>query len=235
MSRLVVRSMASSLVLPGNPATGSVTPADQTSTTIGLTNSFTTGAWVRLKQKTTPNNVDSHTILKSGFSFAGNQGYMFQIRGSSGTMSLFYGNSEVLSPIGVVPYGNWVHVAWTLSGTTLKGYINGVEVWSTTITRKDNAVGGNVFFQENSGTGSGERRLMGNVAEVFSVRSTLTSADLVNIMNGRFSLVSLDILYKLNDVSGTSAADSSGNSNTGTITNPVWSTTDTPFKLRSAA
>ncbi|MGW6120443.1 LamG domain-containing protein [Nocardia sp. NPDC055165] len=235
MSRLVVRSMASALVLPGNGTTGNITPSNTTPLTVGLTNSISVGAWVKLKQKSITGNADAHTILRSGFNFASNLGYMFQIRPSDGSMALLCGNATGLSGVRSIPYGEWVHVAWVLSGTSLKGYVNGTEIWSISVTRKANDVGGNLFLQEGGGTGAAERRFCGSIAELFCVQSALTPTNLVDIMNGRFSLVTLDILYKLNDASGSTAVDSSGNSNNGTITSASWSTTDTPFKLRAAA
>jgi hypothetical protein len=212
-----------SLYMPGNNASTNILPVNNSKLQIGATSSFTCGTYVYLLPKNTVNNNDNHCLFNCDLNFGASTGYAFYVTASTGGLSLVAGQNFYNSTTGIVPYNQWVYVMFTLSGSTLTGYVNGVSVWSTTITRV--ATGGLTTMwigYEYSGQPAG-RAIYGYLRDCFTTLTLLTQAQITAIVSsGTYPAV--DIHYKLNEGMAEIATDSSGNSNHGTISAepPVW-------------
>ena len=230
--RLNMRSFgSSSFNWRGNTVEQRIVPTDLTPITLNATTDYSVGAWIHIKQKTVTGDSDSHTFVNCNLNYGGNLGYEIQIRPIIGNLSFYSGNTNYLSGENVVPYNKWCHIAFTLTGTTLKGYVNGALVWTQTITRKaDSGNNEGKIGTESTGTGN-VRRMAGQMSQFFSTKTLLTAEQIADIYyDGKYP--TLDIYYKLDEGTGASAVDSSGNGNTGTITGNSWST-NVPMTTRS--
>ncbi|WP_153110542.1 DUF4347 domain-containing protein [Propionivibrio limicola] len=138
------------------------------------------------------------------------------------TQNAFFDTGNVLTA------GQWTHIAATYNATTdvAEIYINGTKVAAT-----DASATADSALQDGTGYTLGKRSdntypLSGSIAE-FRLWSDVRTADQIrNNMNvsltgGEDSLVSL---WKLNEATGTSLADSSGNHFDGTANSANWTT-----------
>ncbi len=215
----------SSLLFTGNNTDTHILPSDTSILHIGAVSDYTVGARVKLAQKTQSPDNDNQCIANCDLNFGGVLGYAFYIQASTGRIMAISGNTTYQSPVGAVQYGVWQSVIFRITGTTLDLFVQGVNVFTTTISRP--ATGGVSSFLGNEGTGagSGKRRLWGNAREFFAVKSALSNAQIAGI--AQYGLYpSVGLLYMLDEGGGSSATDSSGNANTGTITGPNWADTD---------
>jgi hypothetical protein len=217
-------SATASQLFRGNNVDMRITPGSTSIMQVGSSNSYTVGARVKLAVKNQGNDTDNHTIAACDFNFNTNLGYAFEISANSGKGTVWVGNVSYGSSTSLIQYGTWQSVIFRISGTTLNMFVQGINVWTATITRKNNANGSlNYFGTENTGTGSGMRRTLGNAREYFAVASALSDTQIQNIaLYGIYPTVG--ILYKLDENGGSTAHDSSGNNNNGNITGANWST-----------
>ena len=148
-----------------------------------------------------------------------------------GDMIYFHNNGNVYFISGGVsdaPYldGNWHHYAGTVSGgSSLSLYIDGVNVWSGSYSIGDLssvigdfAIGSYANHSQEFFSGTIDEVRISNTARYTSNFSPATSFT---------SDGNTVALWHLNDGSGTSAADSSGNGHTGTLEGsptPTWVT-----------
>lgn len=226
-----------SLYFNGNFSDTHIGPTDKTVLQIGSSSDFSCGAYVYLKKKTEANsaitNIDSHGLFNCDFHFTNNHGYLFQIKPSDGSLYAWSGNASYASSTGLVPYYQWTYIIFTLTGTTLKGYVDGSLVWTQTITRKAGESSTNEFFgRENTGYSSGSRGLFGFVRDVFSVKSLLDQTTITNIVSSGI-YPTVDIHWKLDEGTGGIVLDYSGNKNNGRIT-PNAGTSPSPIWIHSA-
>jgi hypothetical protein len=202
------------LSFEGNTGDYKITPSDQSVLKIGTTSNITVGAWIYLRKK--DNDVygtDNHTIAFMAFNNGSNNGYLFQIGASTGRFVFYYGNQLKQSGTDYIPYNRWVHVAFKISGSEVKGYVNGVNTYTDTIARVSDSGSDYAIIGEEY---SSFRTSFLYMDEFFSVKSALSDSQILAIAtSGTYPTV--DILYYLNEGSGTTATDFSGNSNDGTI------------------
>lgn len=121
---------------------------------------ITLEAWIKADSWAT--NVWENVIISKDGWASGDEGYVLRA-GSNGTLSFNFSLgaawTELNSPSGAMVLGEWYHVAGTFDGTTMKIYINGVEVGSQaasgiintgtyelTIGRAAYTVGGTRYF-----------------------------------------------------------------------------------------
>ena len=220
-----VRSVASALsaervIFNGNWCDTRIQPLDYTALAVGASSDFSCGAYVYLKGKTEANsaitNLDGHTIVNSDFHFTNNHGYLFQIGGSAGNLTIWSGNASYASSNSLVPYNQWTYVIFTLTGTTAKAYVDGTLVWTQTIARKagEGSLTTSKFGRENTGISSSQRGLYGFMRDVFSTKTLLDQTAVTNIVSSG-SYPTVDIHYKLDEGVGSVAIDYSGNNNHG--------------------
>ena len=130
--------------------------------------------------------------------------------------------------------GQWHHVVgqWDDSEEQMFLYINGVLVQTTTLSGAGTPSGNDDPVLIGLNEAGGSEFFNGNIADVRIYDAILTASEiqvLASKINGSSSLGAgtgdLQAWWKLNEGTGTSAADSSANSNTGTATNFAMSGT----------
>jgi hypothetical protein len=219
MKRVSQRTFKGFLRFFGNDVDNRLTPA--TRIVCDATTDYSVGAWVKLTRKnpTYANDNDSTCIFNEMLNWGSNIGYNFFIDKNK-KLNIWVGNT-VYSSLPLFPYNRLVHVAWTISGTTLKFYLNSVLIGTSTITRKAQ---GNLltskFFEEDTGAGANKRRPNGYITECFATRKCLTQAELVEVINGNLSnsiLGAESVAYDMRELTGTSLVDATGNGNTGIL------------------
>jgi hypothetical protein len=220
-SRYKYRTFSGFLKFYNNGVDNRITPTTKISVT--NTNDFSCGMWVYLFRK--PNGytgyADNHTIYNNDLNYGGNTGYVFEINGYNGNFNVFAGNTGYISSSNVITYERLSHIALTLTGTTLKGYVNGNLVWTQTITRKNvGTLSPTCFGTESTGAFTSRRRILGYFTEPFACNKCLTADEVASVMDGNLTTTVLgatSVAYALSEGSGTSLTDATGNGNTGTL------------------
>lgn len=135
--------------------------------------------------------------------------------------------------IGFFKFDNkWHDYGVTHDGSTVKGYRDGLLIGSFALVDTATDVA-SVFTVGNRSSGS--RSIDGWVKSFVHYKNTVLSAS--EIMNAYFSRTfpsGSSINLAINEGAGTTAYDTSGNGNNGTITGATWST-NTPSKARVVA
>jgi hypothetical protein len=126
----------------------------------------------------------------------------------------------------------WYHVAGSFDGTTLRLWLNGVEQ-----SRTDTSPGlsGTNSFVIGADSDNVNKHFDGIIDEPRIWNRALTATEIQNLY--LHDIVPTDGLvaeYLFDEASGSTALDTSGNGNNGTITGATY-TTDTPLKTRTAA
>lgn len=139
----------------------------------------------------------------------------------------------------VIPLNTWAHVCITrkLNGATYdyNYYINGN--LDKTITGDSNAfVNTKDIWIANRQGGGTTTEFIGDIDEVAAFNAELTAAQVLACYKAQqYSLSSLKLLLKFDEGSGSSAGDSSGNNNNGTIFSLSYATNKymTPTRMAS--
>jgi len=222
--RLVVRDMGTALVFDGVDDLVTVTHhANQL-----LTTGFTLSAWIN--PRTTGDSNAGRIFDKT--TAAGADGYYFKYSTLGRVGLAIHAGTEISCASGSVPLGQWTHALVTVaSGATVTFYINGVASGTpattsalSNITTTDNLIIGDRTDTTRSFNGSIDEPRIWNVA--------LTQAQITALyQQGTVPTTGLVAEYKFNEGSGTTANDTSGNANHGTITGATY-TADVPMKTR---
>jgi hypothetical protein len=159
--------------------------------------------------------------------------------------ALWDGNVRSAVSSGTYTDGNWHHAVGVSSGnnTDIKLYIDGVLQQTTAIGTIQTYAGGTSYWRIGSYSNDGfvnsaNGYFPGSIDEVRVYNRVLLAseiwglyqagaADKVNAADSQGDSLEKGIVgyWKLDDASGTSAVDASGNANTGTLTNgPTWTT-----------
>lgn len=177
-----------------------------------IDNKVTFSAWIK-PLGATPNNAGRIFEKNSAYNFLLNASSSFTIGIGAGT---FTSNTNVLK------LGVWQHILAVCDGTTANMYVNGVLAGSGALASALVINGQNLFIGNNGGL---TRNFNGLVDEVAIYNTNLSTTQIANLVfNGKYPSSGLAAFYKLDETSGTTANDSSGNSNTGTITGATYST-----------
>lgn len=227
MQRSLTRPMASLDM-------ASATQFADSGSNVGITgtSAFSMGGWFLF-----PVLTGNYEMAQNfGASSANNSWYL----GSDNTGYItcgLYGNNGVSSV--AVPLRSWIHLVATYSGGaggTLKIYLNGALIYSST-TGSAGAWAPNItngLFRMGRSASGTAYNFIGKQSDVFLTDYAITDAQVLSAFFRGSSPTSAKLVYKTTEGSGTSLADSSGNSNTGTITNATWST-NAPSYLRSSS
>lgn len=213
----------------GNFTAMHLTPVDMTPLRLGTTFDFSVVFRGKLRKKTATGDTSSHTIARCDYNNGTNLGYIFQVTASSGRLRVLSGSTTYDSAVISGIYDADVEIILTLTGSTLRGYVNGVLVtWFTsgtttqTITRKDNAGNNNNFFlAENGAASSTAGGVRGQIHEIMSVRRALSQAEIDALGEDEYPS-DLDIRYDFTRGAGRWVADLSGNNNHGLMANENW-------------
>jgi len=163
----------------------------------------------------------------------GQRGYGF---GVNGTISPYFERNGVgitAAPF-VMQLGNYYHVVTTFDGTNIRYYVNGTQSGGTVATTNPPANTASVNIGRRPYTAS-EQNFNGNIDEVRVFSTQLTQAQINDLYYNRIvPRTSLVGEWLFNEGSGSTATDTSGQGNNGTITGATY-TTDVPMIARSAA
>lgn len=191
-------------------------------TSIQPTN-VTVAAWVNFGSSVTTNHA---FIAAQSGEGASNIGSYFLRKdtsvGESGTFSFFIYNGSGYEPrvtATTIPSANtWYHVVGTFDGSNLKIYVNGVlENTRSRATSISYGTGNFLIGAQGSLTSN---LFSGNIDETRIYNRALSSAEISALYN---FAPGPRVYLKLDENTGTSSNDSSGNGRTGTINgNPIW-------------
>lgn len=129
--------------------------------------------------------------------------------------------------VGTLKPGIWYLAVYTFDGTNGSLYLDNV-VQTTTATPP--SVSATTGLMIGARTDS-SRFFTGNLSETMVFDHALSVAERNNVYYNQSIPTGLLRRYKLDENTGSTAADSSGNAQDGTITAPSW-TTDIPMKIR---
>jgi len=168
----------------------------------------------------------------------GNEAVEFNLQiQTNGNLNFFMGNGTgygVLIDGGVQAVGTWHHVAVSSSSGAVTMYLDGASV--STGTFSGSRISGTQSIEIGHLHNGGDQFFNGQIADVRVWSGARTAAEVSSDMAGSpDDTTGLVAHWKLNDASGASAADSSGNNYTGTITGQTsgaetWVTTSNTTK-----
>ena len=188
---------------------------------------FSVELWINADTWEAGGNWNSLVSLRSGLNLN------WQLIYIGGTIAVWYNDNNVAIPFGISPSTNkWHHMALVRSGNYWNLYLDGVLV-----SQQENAtaVNTNIYNLNIGASGFGDGFFDGEMDEVRIWNDARTEAEIRANMYRELinpsSETDLVAYYKLNGISGTSAADSKG-SNTGVLTDMVgneWRTSPAIF------
>ena len=187
---------------------------DATSTSSGLpqgTSPRTVEAWVRTTQTSIGNIVSWGTRTTQ-------QRNSLAIRDRS---VAFIGENADVTGIADIDDGNWHHVAFTYDGTAIRLYVDGA--LDRTVNISFNTNGQNLKIGNNANPSNGEY-FDGTIDEIRIWNIALDDTQIADLAGDSFTDPTtpsncLVAYYKMNEGSGSSLTDLTGNGNTGTLTN----------------
>ncbi len=157
-----------------------------------------------------------------------------ELNRTGGHLSVNVAENILLSSSSTLTASAWHHVALVRSGTpgawTLTLYIDGTAAGSTgTVVNSDSSIAW-AFGRPGGFSGQYFSGLMDDVA---IVGSALSGTDIANLAAGTVSPSSFSPVgyWPLEEGTGTTTADTSGNGNTGTLTGGVTWSSDVPSQL----
>lgn len=206
----------------GNLQDNRVIPVNIEPLRVGLADDFTFIGRIKPTTKTAQGNTSNHTLCRMDFSFGNDRGYLIQLNATNGSFRVWSGATANDSATGLFSYNTDAWFAITMSGTTVKFYINGVQVGTNmTITRKaDNATSNIWLLSEGAGALSTVNGFQGEVYEIMTSKSLISEANLLAIVNGIYPTT--DIRYNFTRGAGRWTADLSGNNNHGLLGVESW-------------
>lgn len=225
--RQIVRDFGTCLSFNGTTS-GILTSNSASLSPSNYPQAFTVSAWVKISAL----GVDMAIAQKQEFG-AGRREWQF-VRLANNKLRLLLwisGSPPSTSSTADVPINTWTFVTGTYDGVNIKVYINGIQAGVTPQT-------GNIDSQAAAfGIGQMDAAtfLKGLIDDVRIYGEALNATQILNLYYGNEpSTLNLKLQYKLDEGSGTTTIDSSGNSNTGTITAATYSS-DVFIKPRTVA
>jgi hypothetical protein len=180
-------------------------------------------------------NASAIKFSVTGVTAAQNNAEISYLNSTAKTIFKYKGNNvtkQVESTTAIENDGKWHHfvLTWDTDADEVKGYLDGVLVGTATgLGQMTTMSGGNVFLARNSiNTNSywnGHLDEAAMFTRVVPIGELYVAGQQPINLTGSSGLIGY---WRMEEGTGTSIADSSGNANTGTLTNaPTWST-DTP-------
>lgn len=144
-----------------------------------------------------------------------------------------YANTTIAYANALLSLNSWHHVAVTRIGSTVTLFADGVSVATGTLSGAMNNQSGVGFAFGRDSIVSATNQFNGHMRGVGIYTGTISAADIAKLANNVPISTQPVGWWKLDDGSGVTATDSSGNGNNGTLTNgPTW-TADIPQWYRS--
>lgn len=219
MTRLLVRDFGTALKFPGSGSCSVGNPTGIPNTNAPLSFSI----WLKL---TTYGGSPNIATLYNG----SNAGVALVATGSTVAITKS-GGGNLVSLLAAPPIGVWHHYTYTFDGTTHTIYQDGISN-NTSTTAADNSIVTNIRVSTYNGANGPYTGL----ADDFCIwNRCITAAEVTqNYSTGVAPSSGIVLRWLFNEGSGSSAIDSSGNSNTGSISGATYST-DVVMKARTAA
>lgn len=179
-----------------------------------FTGDHTIEAWVY-----TSSSGDQH-IFGGGGAGTSDQ---FGISAGSGSARMYYcyGSVGYLTSTGTIPSNTWTHVAVCRSGTTLRGFINGVQIGSGTVTGTIGANATNYIGRRSDGN----NQFSGNIS---NLRVTTTALYTSGFTVPTFALSATGAAL-LTCHHPDKVIDTSSNNFTITVNSPAAASSSSPF------
>lgn len=177
---------------------------------------FTFGTWVDFY-----NNAftDDGSVWGYGYSSGNDRGYVARADGATKKLTFFYGATQVVAN-NTFCYGRmWLVLSYD-GVSTLKVYKNNVLTDTLTIASRnaDATIGSYLGTRDATA-----RNLNGGLEDSFLYNRVLTSAEMTQIFRtGTFPASGNLFLYHFDERTGTTATDSSGSGNNGTINSGTY-------------
>jgi len=184
---------------------------------LNISSSMTIGMWV---------NITSNGNQAILYNAANNVGYIILFDTSRRFQYRLYGGSGVsktlVSPSGSASYGSWVYLTavWDATAKIMSVYANGTSIASSTTTFSDlTTYSGSTFM---IGEDFNDNNFKGTMDDVRIYNRALTPAEVTQLADWAPAPV---VELKMEEGSGTTLYDTSGNSRNGTLNgNPTWDT-----------
>ena len=193
---------------------------------------FSVSAWI----KPALDSVN-RVVVANGSGGTASGGWMLRVTSANKLRFILFG------PAGVMNNGadstsaltsGWHHAVGVWTGSAPKVFLDGVDVTNQTFNQTGFSIATAAHVRIGSTPDAGfEQYWQGNLDDVFLSASD-QSANAAALAAGTLDPATLTTagLWRFEEGTGTTAADSSGNGNTGTLTNgPTWST-DVPTQLQ---
>lgn len=198
---------------------------------LGLYRSFTLEAWI----KTDDYDGSSGTQVivergNDGSTEAKNTNWQMALRNNGLRCKYQYGTgSNVANTIttSAITVNNWHHVAVMRDNTDqeMRFYVDGVEIGTSTVNTSNDPSGGGSGIVNIGANFEQDGDFDGEIAHVRVWNYARSAAQIAYSYNRLVDSTALGLVayWKLNEGHGTSVADYSTNSNSGTVTNATWS------------
>ncbi|MBI5150807.1 MAG: LamG domain-containing protein, partial [Candidatus Omnitrophica bacterium] len=207
-------------------------------TNLNVTNNFTFEAWVN----PTDFSASQAVFVKGNVGTDTGNEYEWYLVGSTGQVMLSKNNVGTVTSTGSIPAGQWSHIAVTFATGSTIFYINGVAGSPQTAAFTTFGSNTETLLIGRRSWSTSSQYFKGLIDEVAIYNRVLTASEIkshagmgfalqlaANTDNATWNYVGPDgtastyftqpvALWHLNETSGTTAADASGNGNTGTFT-----------------
>lgn len=220
-SRFLNRDFGTALKFVGN--TGNVVTVTDTAA-LQLTTGFTVSAWAYLESR--GGDTFKTIVCKGTTSAGGNRNYMLALNTTNLLLLSGYessgGTNQFATGARVVPLHQWVHLLVTWDGTNVQCYQDGVADGSPlAASLTPLTTGGNLVF--GTTTGQTAQEWDGLIDSVRIYSRALSATEISNLYSlGVVPTSQLVGEWMLNEGTGSTAVDSSGNANNGTITGATY-------------
>lgn len=184
---------------------------------VNLTGYLTISLW--FKSSTAP-SIDYRLLCSRDGSGNGIDFYI----NANGSVSFYNSGGAGQSTIIDSFSGDWVHLVCVIDGADSKFYKNGSDVTSTVPNTTVSSTSENLILGRYSSVAI--RHFNGSIFDLRIFDKALTTSEITDLYNHKVNVATSNLVahYKMDETSGTTAFDSSGNDNHGTITNATLST-----------
>lgn len=226
-NRFLLRTPGNFLTFADN-GTDRVAVAQTTGLPITQSAAFTIGGWTKIP-------LDSGNYIFS----EGNSSSLTQVFGlhavgqGSNKLGLFTRNNasvggDIVGTVNIIVPGTWQHILMTGTSGNIKIYSNGIYTGQS-FTRQTGATTLNLTTWGALGRSSYAGSWGGGLSQGVIFSRVLSDAEIFTLYaTGSFDDTGIVSYHLMNEGSGSTAIDSSGNGNTGTITGAVY---DSGFSL----
>jgi Concanavalin A-like lectin/glucanases superfamily len=232
-NRILTRDMGTALRI--NTFTDFIDVPDAGLPASTFQNGFTVGAWIKLYGW---GGSSVGAIMTKDESVTGTNGFLFgvdhQTSANDYVRMRINGGTTRTSAASTIQLNVPKHIiASVASDGTVTFYINGVQSGNAGISAPCSQITTTNALRIGNRSTATDRQLQGIIDEPFVINRPITATEAKNIAQLGATPPNAKMYLLFNETTGTTALDSSGNGNNGTITGATY-TTDTPKKLRNS-